>query len=164
MIDSWEKIQNDNFLNAEAIGPVGAERIVTIKDIEYADVFNTKTNSTDKKVCLFFEECKPHVLNKVNTKTLRKMFDPYGTDPKKCVGQQVTLYVAPVKVGRNDTTGIRIKEAPKEKCEDCGQLIRATRSKTVAELIEISVRNTGRRLCLDCMKKAAEQKKEETHE
>ena len=35
MIETWEKIIDPNFINAELIGPVGAERIVTIKDIDF---------------------------------------------------------------------------------------------------------------------------------
>ena len=42
MIDSWEKIIDPNFINAELIGPVGAERVVTIKDIEYLEAFNQR--------------------------------------------------------------------------------------------------------------------------
>ena len=161
MIETWEKITNENYLNAESIGPVGAETVVTIKDIEFADVFNMKTSSVEKKVCLFFEERKPLVLNKTNSKKLRELFDPEVETPRKCIGQRVTLYVVPCKVGRHDTTGIRIKEASSERCSDCGQMIRATSTKSVAELVEISVRNCGRKLCLSCMQKEAQKRKEE---
>lgn len=92
MLDSWEKIIDPNFINAELIGGVGAERVVTIKDIEKAEVFNQKSNSKDMKQSLFFAECKPMVLNKTNAKTLMKIF---GDDPKNCVGKKITLYVAP---------------------------------------------------------------------
>ena len=34
MIETWEKVLDPNFINAELIGDIGAERIVTIKDIE----------------------------------------------------------------------------------------------------------------------------------
>lgn len=162
MIDSWEKIIDPNFINAELIGPVGAERVVTIKDIDFAEAFNQKTNGKEQKQSLFFEECKPLILNKTNSKKLKELFDPEGTDPRKCVGQQVTLYVVNCKVGRNSTTGIRLKEASSERCVDCGQLIRATSTKTVAELVDISMRNCGRKLCLTCMQKEAAKRKEES--
>ena len=155
MIETWEKIIDPNFINAELIGPVGSERVVTIKDIDFAEAFNQKTNGKEQKQSLFFEECKPMVLNKTNAKKLKELFDPEGKDPRKCVGQQVTLYVVNCKVGKSNTTGIRIKEASSERCSDCGQLIRATSTKTVAELVEISTRNCGRKLCLACMQKEA---------
>lgn len=162
MIDTWEKIIDPNFINAELIGPVGTERVVTIKDIDFAEAFNQKTNGKEMKQSLFFQECKPMVLNKTNAKKLKEIFDPEGSDPRKCVGKQVTLYVVDCKVGRNTTTGIRIKEAPTEKCSDCGQLIRATGTRSVKDLIDISMRNCGRKLCLSCMQKEAAKRKEET--
>lgn len=161
MIDTWEKIIDPNFINAELIGPVGSERVVTIKDIDFAEAFNQKTNSKEQKQSLFFSECKPMILNKTNSKKLKELFDPDGTDPRKCVGQQITLYVVSCKVGGKATTGIRIKEASSERCSDCGQLIKATSTKTVAELVEISMRNCGRKLCLSCMQKEAAKRKEE---
>ena len=36
-LPSWEKVIDPNFINAELIGDVGAERVVTIKDIDLAD-------------------------------------------------------------------------------------------------------------------------------
>lgn len=160
MIDTWEKIIDPNFINAELIGPVGAERVVTIKSIDYAEAFNQKTNGKEMKQSLFFEECKPMILNKTNAKKIRELFDPEGKDPRKCVGQQITLYVVNCKVGKNQTTGIRIKEASQERCADCGQLIRATSTRSVAELVEISTRNCGRKLCLACMQKEARKQHE----
>lgn len=160
MIDTWEKIIDPNFINAELIGPVGSERVVTIKDIDYAEAFNQKTNGKEMKQSLFFEECKPMILNKTNAKKIRELFDPEGKDPRKCVGQQITLYVVNCKVGKNQTTGIRIKEASQERCADCGQLIRATSTRSVAELVEISTRNCGRKLCLSCMQKEARKQHE----
>lgn len=160
MIDTWEKIIDPNFINAELIGPVGSERVVTIKDIDYAEAFNQKTNGKEMKQSLFFEECKPMILNKTNAKKIRELFDPEGKDPRKCIGQQITLYVVNCKVGKNQTTGIRIKEASQERCADCGQLIRATSTRSVAELVEISTRNCGRKLCLSCMQKEARKQHE----
>ena len=153
MIDSWEKIIDPNFINAELIGPVGAERVVTITDIDYAETFNQKTKAKEKKQTLYLKECKPLVLNKTNAKTLRKLFDPTGEDPRKCIGKKITLYVVSCQVGGATTTGIRIKEASQEVCEECGKMISATPTKTVAEIAEITCRKTGRKLCVECMRK-----------
>lgn len=164
MIETWEKIIDPNFINAELIGPVGAERTVTIQDIDYLDAFNQKKNATEQRQSLIFAECKPMVLNKTNAKKLKEIFDPEGTDPRKCVGKQIVLYVVNCKVGRNTTTGIRIKEVSQERCADCGEIIRPTATKSVAELVEISTRNCGRKLCLACMQKEAEKRKGDKNE
>ena len=158
MIDSWEKIIDPNFINAELIGDVGTEKVVTIKDIDYMECFDKKSNSKIQKQSVSFEECKPMVLNKTNAKTLKKLFSPNEDDPKKCIGHKVVIYVVSVKVGGKDTTGIRIKEYSEEKCADCGQPILPKAGKTVAELIEISKRNCGKQLCLSCMQKIAAEK------
>lgn len=156
MIDTWEKVLDPNFINAELIGGVGAERIVTIKDIDFKEAYDQKSNSKSMRQSLFFEECKPMILNKTNTKTLIRLFGTDGSNPQACVGRKIVLYVAAVKVGGKATTGIRIKEYAEMKCDDCGEIIRPIPSKSVSELVEISRRNTGRTLCLKCMKKAKE--------
>ena len=158
MIDSFEKIIDPNFINAELLGDVGAERVVTIKDIDYMECFDSKSKNKVEKQAVSFEECKPMILNKTNAKTLKKLFSPNEDDPRKCIGQKVVLYVVSVKVGGQQTTGIRIKEYSEEKCSDCGQAILPKAGKTVAELIDISKRNCGRQLCLACMQKVAAEK------
>ena len=161
MIESWEKIIDPNFINAELIGEVGTEKVVTIKDIDYMECFDNKSKSKVQKQAVAFEECKPMILNKTNAKMLKKLFSPNDDDPKLCIGHKVVLYVVSVKVGGQETTGIRIKEYSEEKCAECGQVILPKAGKTVAELIEISIRNCGKQLCLTCMQKAAKEKKDD---
>lgn len=158
MIDSFEKIIDPNFINAELLGNVGAERVVTIKDIDFMECFDNKSKAKIQKQAVSFEECKPMILNKTNAKTLKKLFSPNEDNPKLCIGHKVVLYVVSVKVGGQETTGIRIKEYSEEKCAECGQAILPKAGKTVAELIEISKRNCGKQLCLACMQKAAKEK------
>jgi len=158
MIESFEKIIDPNFINAELLGNVGTERVVTIKDFDYMECFDSRTNSKIKKQAVAFEECKPMILNKTNAKTLKKLFSPNEDDPKLCVGHKIVLYVIACKVGGKETTGIRIKEFSEEKCADCGKAILPKAGKSVAELIEISKRNCGKQLCLACMQKAAKEK------
>lgn len=158
MIDSFEKIIDSNFINAELLGEVGTEKVVTIKDFDFMECYDNKTKSKVQKQAVVFEECKPMILNKTNAKTLKKLFSPNDDDPKLCVGHKVVLYVVSVKVGGQQTTGIRIKEYSEEKCADCGQAILPKAGKTVTELIEISKRNCGRQLCLACMQKVAAEK------
>lgn len=158
MIETWEKVLDPNFINAELIGDVGAEKVVTIKDIDFKEAFDQRSNSKIKKRSLFFEECKPMVLNKTNIKTLIKLFGADGSSPQACVGKKIVLYVDTTKVAGKPTTGIRIREYMETRCNDCGEIVRPIPSKSVSELVEISKRNTGRVLCLKCMQKEKEKR------
>lgn len=153
MLDSWEKVIDNNFINAELIGTPGAEKVVTIKDIDFAECFNDKTQKKESKQTVFFEECKPLVLNKTNAKMLKRLFSPNSDNPADCVGHKVRLTVEKVKAFGKETDAIRIKEYSETKCEECGNVILPASGKSVDALVEISKRNTGKVLCIACMKK-----------
>ena len=154
-LESYEKIIDPNFINAELIGEVGAERVVTIKDIDMAECYDEQTKSKVQKASVFFEECKPMVLNKTNAKTLKRLFSPNSDDPKNAFGHKVILKVEEVKAFGKKTTGIRIKEYSEEKCPVCGKAILPYAGKSVAEIKEISKRNLGEIMCGLCMKEKA---------
>ena len=157
-LPSWEKIIDPNFLNAEIIGDVGAERVVTIKDIDMAECYDEGMKAKVQKQTVFFEECKPMVLNKTNAKTLKRLFSPNSDTPSDAFGHRVILRVEEVKAFGKKTTGIRIKEFTEEKCPVCGKTILPISGKTVAEIKEISQRNLGEIMCGECMKKKAKEK------
>lgn len=154
-LESWEKIIDPNFLNAELIGDIGAERVVTIKDIDMAECYDEGTKTKIQKQTVFFEECKPMVLNKTNAKTLKKLFSPNSDNPSDAFGHRIILKVEEVKAFGKKTTGIRIKEFSEEKCPVCGKAILPYAGKTVAEIKEISQRNLGEVMCGACMKARA---------
>lgn len=154
-LESWEKIIDPNFLNAELIGDIGAERVVTIKDIDMAECYDEGSKSKVQKQTVFFQECKPMVLNKTNAKTLKRLFSPNSDDPRNAFGHRVILKVEEVKAFGKKTTGIRIKEFSEEKCPVCGKPILPYAGKTVAEIKEISKRNLGSIMCGQCMKDKA---------
>ena len=157
-LPSYEKIIDPNFINAELIGEVGAERVVTIKDIDLAECYDEQTKSKVQKASVFFEECKPMVLNKTNAKTLKRLFSPNSDNPADAFGHKVILKVENVKAFGKTTTGIRIKEYSEEKCPICGKAILPYAGKTVAEIKEISKRNLGEVMCGECMKNKAKEK------
>jgi hypothetical protein len=159
-LPSYEKIIDPNFINAELIGEVGAERVVTIKDIDLAECYDEQTKSKVQKASVFFEECKPMVLNKTNAKTLKRLFSPNSDNPADAFGHKVILKVENVKAFGKTTTGIRIKEYSEEKCPVCGKAILPYAGKTVAEIKEISKRNLGEVMCSECMKKKAKEGKD----
>ena len=157
MIESFEKIIDPNFISAELIGGVGSFKVVTIKDIAYLDAFNSRTNTTEKKQSLVFEEGKPLVLNKTNAKTLKQLFSPNEDKPENCIGKEIELYVIATKVGGKATTGIRIREHSATKCDRCGQVIKPTATVPVTQIVAISQKNFKKNICLDCMKKIKEE-------
>lgn len=156
MLDSWEKIIDPNFISAEIIGSEGAEKVVTIKDIDFAECYDEKTKQKLQKQSVFFEECKPLVLNKTNAKTLKKLFSPNSDDPRDAVGHKVTLKVEKVKAFGKVVDAVRIREYSEIKCADCGKVILPWAGHSVTEIVEMGKKNCGRILCVDCMKKEKE--------
>lgn len=154
-LESWEKIIDPNFINAELIGEIGSEKVVTIKDIDMAECYDEATKAKIQKQTVFFEECKPMVLNKTNAKSLKKLFSPNSDDPRNAFGHKIILRVEEVKAFGKKTTGIRIKEYSEEKCPICGKAILPYAGKSVAEIKEISQRNLGEVMCGACMKAKA---------
>ena len=141
------------------IGTVGAEKVVTITNIDFAECYDEQTKQKVQKQTVFFEECKPLVLNKTNAKTLKRLFSPNSDNPADAVGHKVILRVESIKAFGKMTDAIRIKEFSETKCEECGKVILPASGKSVAELIEISKRNCeGKTLCVACMKKYKEEK------
>lgn len=154
-LESWEKIIDPNFINAELIGDIGAEKVVTIKDIDMAECYDEGSKAKVQKQTVFFEECKPMVLNKTNAKTLKRLFSPNSDDPRNAFGHRIILKVEEVKAFGKKTTGIRIREYSEEKCPICGKPILPYSGKTVAEIKEIAQRNLGQIMCGPCMKAKA---------
>ena len=159
-LPSWEKIIDPNFINAELIGDVGTERVVTIKDIDMAECYDDQSKAKVQKQTVFFEECKPMVLNKTNAKTLKKLFSPNSDNPADSFGHKVILRVESVKAFGKVTTGIRIHEFSEQTCPVCGKVIMPYAGKTVQEIMDISKRNLGQVMCGECMKNKAKEKKD----
>jgi hypothetical protein len=162
MIESWEKIIDPNFISAELIGEAGAEKVVTIKDIDFAECYDEKTKQKVQKQSVFFEETKPLVLNKTNSKKLKKLFSPNSDDPREAIGHKIVLKVERIRAFGKEVDAIRIQEYSEEKCPVCGKAILPYAGKSVAQIKEISQRNLGEIMCGECMKqKAKENKKDE---
>lgn len=162
MLDSWIKVVDPNFINAELIGTTGAEMVVTIKDIDFAECYDEGTKQKVMKQSVFFEETLPLVLNKTNAKTLKKLFSPNSDNPADAVGHKVILKVEKVKAFGKTVDAIRIREYSETKCADCGKPITPWAGHFVAEIIDMGMKNCGRALCVDCMK--AEKEKQDKKE
>lgn len=161
MLESWEKVIDPNFISAELIGTSGAEKVVTITNIDFAECYDEQSKKKVQKQTVFFEECKPLVLNKTNAKALKKLFSPNSDNPSDCVGHKVILKVESIKAFGKMQDAIRIKEFSEIKCEECGSIILPVSGKSVAELVDISRRNCNKVLCVACMKKFKEEKEKQ---
>lgn len=157
MLNSWEKVIDNNFINAELLGTVGAEKVVTIKDIDFAECYDEQKKQKIQKQTVFFEECKPLVLNKTNAKSLKKLFSPNSDNPADCVGHKVILKVESIRAFGTNTTCIRIKEFSEEKCPVCKKVILPYAGKSVDQIKDISKRNFGKVMCGECMNKKAKE-------
>lgn len=160
---SWTKIIDPNHLSAEVLGAVGTEKVVTIKEIKFDECFDNVTKTKTSKYCAFFDEdIPPMILNKTNSKTLKRLFSPNSDDETLCYGHKIILTVESVRFGREQTTGIRIKEFSEEKCPVCGEVIFPYAGKTVEEIKSMSKDHFGSVMCGKCMnKKAKEGKKDD---
>lgn len=148
----WSEALDPNYVNSELLGEVGTEKVVTITEVEKdAEYYDQQTHSTKKGLAIHFKEAKPLLANATNTKTLMRLFGGANEDVSKCYGQKVILYVTTTKVAGKVVNCIRIKEYTETKCEECGSVLKPVSGKTVAELIEISKRNTNKILCVKCM-------------
>lgn len=159
MLDSWEKVIDNNFISSEMIGTEGAEKVVTIKDIDMAECYDEQTKQKVKKRTVFFEECKPLVLNKTNAKTLKRLFSPNSDNPADCVGHKITLKVEKVKAFGKMTDAIRIKEFSEEKCPECGGIIVPYAGRTVEEVKKMAQEHFGKVMCGKCMQNKAKENK-----
>lgn len=160
MIESWEKVIDPNFISSELIGTTGAEKVVTITNIDYAECYDDQSKKKVQKQTVFFQECKPLVLNKTNAKMLKRLFSQNSDTPSDCIGHKVILAVESIKAFGKVQDAIRIKEYSETLCEGCGKPVLPMSGKSVADLIEISKRNCNNKiLCVACMKKFKEENK-----
>lgn len=136
------------------------DETLTIKSIGEEEMYDAETGGNKKGLVLHFEERDlPMVLNVTNAETIA---DVTGTDKlAEWIGRKIIVGTSKIKAFGKVHDAIRVRSTkPDEtvyKCEDCGQTIKAAAGKQPSELVEIAKRNTGRALCLDCMKKVKEE-------
>lgn len=160
----WKKLDNPDYLGAYALQP-GQDLTVQIKSVGQEEVYNQ--TSQKKEVCTIIhfadKNIKPMIANVTNCKTISKIYDtPYIEDWQ---GKYITLYIAKVKAFGETVEALRIRNrvptVEKFFCEDCKKEIVGSAGKTAKEIVDIAMRNCGRKLCVDCMKKEKEKMTEE---
>lgn len=152
----WKKLENPDYLGSYALQP-GQDLTLQIKSVGQEDVYNVNNNKKETCTVAHFTDkgVKPMILNVTNCKTIAKIYDsPYIED---WIGKYITVYSAKVKAFGETVEALRIRpKVPSMKkifCADCGKEIIASAGKNPEELAEISKRNCGRELCLECMKR-----------
>lgn len=155
----WKKLDNPDYLGAYALQP-GQDLVLQITSVGQEEVYNPTNNK--KEVCTvarFADKgVKPMILNVTNCKTISKVYDtPYIED---WVGKYISVYIAKVNAFGEKVEALRIRNkvptVEKIYCEGCKKEIVGVQGKTAREIADIAVRNCGRKLCIECMKKEKE--------
>ena len=163
----WKKLENPDYLGAYALQP-NQDLVVQIKSVGQEEVYNPTNNKKETCTVARFTDpkVKPMILNVTNCKTISKLYDtPYIED---WTGKYISIYIAKVKAFGETVDALRIKNKvptiEKIICKDCGKDIVGTSQKTARELADIAIKNCGRELCLDCMKKEKEKMEEQNND
>jgi len=134
-----DKLRNPNYLGGwDLLDENGktVDRVVTIKEIKNEMVFQQKSQLEEQVITLFFEECKPIILNATNRKTLKKVT---GTEYiEEMVGKKIQLTTKRIKAFGEFHDAIRIVATvpttiEKIDIEKCKTTLNG--SKTIAELV-----------------------------
>ena len=150
----WKKTFNPDYLGAYAFDP-GEEKIVTIVSVTQEEVTGLE-GRTELCLVAHLENEKPLILNKTNCKAITKLLGtPYI---EEWAGHRIALAVQSVKAFGEYTDAVRVKpKLPGETCEECGKEIRAGSGRSAAEIVELSVKKYGKKLCLECAKRMKEE-------
>lgn len=136
------------------------DKTLTIKSIGEEEMYDADTGGKKKGLVLHFEDMDlPMVLNVTNAEAIAEVV---GSDKlADWIGKKIIVGTSRIKAFGKLHDAIRVRTTKPDDteyfCEECGNLIIAAAGKQPSELVEISKRNTGRALCLACMKKVKEE-------
>ena len=135
------------------------DKTLTIKQIGEEEMYDAETGGKKKGLVMHFEEEDlPMVLNVTNCETISEVV---GSDKlADWIGHKIIVGTSKVKAFGKVHDAIRVRPTVPDEteyiCEECGAVIKPAAGKQPSQLAEISKRNTGRVLCVGCMKKAKE--------
>jgi hypothetical protein len=104
-----DKLRNPNYLGGwDLLDEHGKtiDKVVTIKEIKNESVFNQKNQEEQQVITVFFNECKPIILNATNRKTLKKVTDTEYIEDM--IGKRITLTTKKIKAFGEMHDAIRI--------------------------------------------------------
>lgn len=156
VIGNYKKYENKEYLRQCDL-PTKGDLIATIKEFRaHVPVFDPGTKRNEERFVVFFEECKPMILNKVNRESAEKAI---GTDEgDKWKGHKIAIYYDPsVKMAGRIVGGLRVRPyKPKGAayiCADCGNEITAHGSTSALEIAEGTRSKYKACLCWECASK-----------
>lgn len=135
------------------------DETLTIDSIGKEEVYDPETGDKKEKLVLRFRDKDlPMVLNITNAEAVAAVT---GSDKiADWIGKKIIVGTSRVKAFGKMHDAIRVRTTKPDDteytCEECGEILKPAAGKQPSELAEISKRNTGKVLCLACMKKAKE--------
>lgn len=134
-----DKLRNPNYLGGWDLQDENgktSDLIVTIKEVKSEFVFNQKSQMEEPVLTVFFNECKPIILNAINRKVLKKVTDTSYIE--EMVSKKIQLTTKRIKAFGDFHDAIRIVPTVPtivevidiEKCK-----LTLNGSKTLAELV-----------------------------
>ena len=136
------------------------DETLTIERIGEEEMYDAETGGKKKGLVVHFaDKDLPMVLNVTNAEAIAEVT---GSDRiADWIGKRIIVGTTRIKAFGKMHDAIRVRTTkPDDKtyiCDDCGSEIKSAAGKQPSELAEISKRNTGRVLCVSCMKKAKEE-------
>ena len=104
-----DKLRNPNYLGGWDLQDENGKTndiIVTIKEVKSEFVFNQKAQMEEPVLTVFFNECKPIILNATNRKTLKKVTDTSYIE--EMAGKRIKLTTKRIKAFGDFHDAIRI--------------------------------------------------------
>lgn len=134
-----DKLRNPNYLGGWDLQDENGKTndiIVTIKEVKSEFVFNQKAQMEEPVLTVFFNECKPIILNATNRKTLKKVTDTSYIE--EMAGKRIQLTTKRIKAFGEFHDAIRIVNAvptviEKVDVEKCKATL--NEAKTLQELV-----------------------------
>lgn len=137
-----DKLRNPNYLGGWDLQDENGKTtdiIVTIKEVKSEFVFNQKAQMEEPVLTVFFNECKPIILNATNRKTLKKVTDTSYIE--EMAGKRIQLTTKRIKAFGEFHDAIRIVNVVPENVKvevvdivKCKSILNS--AKTLTELVE----------------------------
>ena len=163
----WKLLTNPEYLGAYALE--GDKKIIaTIKKVGREMVTGPDGKKEECIVAHFVEDVKPMILNVTNCKVITKIYktpyiEEWGGRKIEIRKENVRAFGDIVEALRITPTipKVTVKDEKTYVCADCGATIKAVGNHSASELAQRSQDRFGKVLCVECGKKAAEDKTKE---
>ena len=157
----WKKYFDPKFLGAHDFEQA-KDKILTIRFIVEGMEFLPSAGKLGPCLIIHWDEKeKPFIINQTNSKSVAKIYG--SNDPNSWISKKIQLYVTSVRVGKNYTDGVRIRDfipvTTKQKCDKCSAEIVPFKGLSLTEHIEKTKESYGKQLCTDCATKQSDEKK-----